>query len=306
MACYRPRIAWWDKERGKLWFRANPYRKGVMIELPCQRCIGCAGARRRSWAVRMTHEAQLYASNWFVTFTYDEKHLPASRSLEYRDFQLFMKRLREAKRGVTEVPEAGWTRPIRFFVAGEYGEVLKRPHWHAVLFNLYMGDEKLWQNGRSHSAELEKLWGKGNVLLDAVTAASTAYVAGYVNKKLRTGSAEDYEDVLNTATGELTMRQVEFQKMSRDPGLGLWWFRRYGSDVFPNDFAYVDGKRFKVPPYYWGKFRDTADPAKVEEIRYERLVRAELRIADETPERRAVREELALRRHEAFRTRRLE
>jgi len=40
-------------------------------------------------------EASLYKENSFVTLTFDDKHLPANRSLDVSIFQKFMKRLRK-------------------------------------------------------------------------------------------------------------------------------------------------------------------------------------------------------------------
>lgn len=42
------------------------------------------------------HEARLHTHNCFLTLTYDDDHLPDSFSLNHRDFQLFIKKLREA------------------------------------------------------------------------------------------------------------------------------------------------------------------------------------------------------------------
>ena len=70
------------------------------VQLPCGRCLGCRLERSRQWAVRCLHEAQLWDSNLFVTLTYREDMLPDHGSLRYRDFQLFMKRLRKSGRRV--------------------------------------------------------------------------------------------------------------------------------------------------------------------------------------------------------------
>ena len=83
--------------------------------VPCGLCIECRKKHARNWAVRCVHEAQMYEDNCFVTLTYSDEFLPVGGSLDRRAFPLFMKRLRK---------EVG---ALRYFHAGEYGEVNGRP-----------------------------------------------------------------------------------------------------------------------------------------------------------------------------------
>ena len=101
-------------------------KRGVegTLELPCGQCIGCRLERSRQWAMRCLHEASLYDSNSFITLTYDDSNLPYGGSLNYEDFQKFMKRLRKRINS-----------KVRFYMGGEYGsEGTMRPHFHACLF----------------------------------------------------------------------------------------------------------------------------------------------------------------------------
>lgn len=305
MSCFRPLEAYRSPVSGEVWIGSDPTRTGRYMELPCGRCVGCKLDRAREWSHRITHEAQLYTWNWFVTLTYRDEDLPKSRSLEYPHFQKFMKRLRKRIGGDLPGPEGG--HPLRFFCAGEYGGRTGRPHFHAILFNLRVRDAKCFMNGSFRSDEVEDIWGLGNVQLDSVTPASAAYVAGYSQKKVYGRYARDfYEDVVDLATGEVTRRRPEFAKMSLKPGIGQWWYDRYGGDIFPQDFSIMHGgKKWKVPKFYWRKFQDDGDPLTVEEIANERFRRAEERRADSTPERRAVREEVAKSRVEMFQKREL-
>lgn len=290
MSCYRP-LTMCRLDDGTV--KCGSLPDGRWFEVPCGKCVGCKLDRARAWSIRITHEAQLFDSNWFATLTYRDDALPESRSLEYPHFQKFMKRLRKSVGGDMEGPEGG--RPLRFFCAGEYGGRTGRPHFHAVLFNLRVGDERAWDNGHYWSAKLEDIWSYGHVVLDCVTPASAAYVAGYTQKKVYGVSGRSaYEDVVNVRTGELTSRRPEFAVMSLKPGIGAWWYARYGSDLFPEDHAIVaGGKRWKVPRYYWERFQDGGDPEVVEAIANSRFLRAMDRKADSTPSRRAVREEVA-------------
>ena len=105
----------------------------VKRQVPCGRCIGCRLERSRQWAMRCVHEASLYKNNCFITLTFNDYYLPKDGSLHVEHFQKFMKRLRKR-----------FGSGVRYFQCGEYGELLRRPHYHACLFNFDFPDRVLW------------------------------------------------------------------------------------------------------------------------------------------------------------------
>lgn len=312
MSCYFPLPGYVDRDSTGSAVRIGYWagEQGDKLELPCGHCVGCRLDRSRSWSIRMMHEAQLYDSNLFLTLDYgptvfvdgERKGLPPSLSLEYPDFQLFMKRLRKEVRGVSPSPSGKY--PVRFFCAGEYGEKFQRPHWHAILFNVWFRDQVGFHNGTYRSAQVERLWGHGNVVIDQVTPASAAYVAGYTLGKVYGRAArEAYEDVVDVATGELSSRRPEFCTMSRRPGIGAWWYEKFSGDLFPADHAVQDGKEFKVPRYYSRRFFEdpVSVPELIEDIKYARYLKARAAPLEESSERRrAERAEVARARLRLF------
>jgi hypothetical protein len=38
--------------------------------------------------------------------------------------------------------------------------------------------------------------------------------------------------------------------MSRKPGIGYDWFEKYKTDVYPNDYCIINGKKIRPPRYY--------------------------------------------------------
>lgn len=297
MSCFRPLSAYRDRFTGDVTL-GNGGSNDVWLELPCGKCIGCLGDRARAWSIRIMHEASLYDANMFVTLDYSPEALPASLSLEYRDYQLFMKRLRRRLDGRSQAPDGKF--PIRFFCAGEYGDRYKRPHWHAILFNCWPEDTVRYQNGTYRSRTMEDVWENGRVVIGQVTARSACYVAGYTLSKLEK-RAEDYEDVVSVRTGELSTRRREFVTMSRRPGIGAWWFERYAGDVFPHDAAVQDGCEYKVPRFYLERYKERASPHVIEALLEARYERAKvLPVEESSPERRAVREEVAHARRRMF------
>lgn len=291
MACFHPLSAYRDRDGGAPRIGRRPSEEGDRFELPCGTCIGCRKDRARAWSLRIMHEAQSWDRNLFVTLSYSDDFLPRSLSLEYSDFQKFMKRLRRRFDGVSS--DRAGKRPIRFFCAGEYGSLYQRPHFHAVLFNTSFPDLVRLYNGSFRSSALEEIWGKGACHIGELTAESAAYVAGYTVDK-QYGKVE-YDDVVDRETGEVFSRRPEFCSMSRRPGIGSDWFERFSADLFPHDFAIdPEGRKWKVPRYYRDRFEATADAGVVEDIRFRRYQRAAAVDREESSERRrGDREEVA-------------
>lgn len=178
----------------------------------------------------------MHTENSFLTLTYDNAHLPKDGSLKVEHCQGFMKRLR-SRISPTK---------IRFFLCGEYGDKLSRPHYHSVIFGYDFPDKKpvgSWHGGVLYeSGLLDEVWGHGGARIGSVSFESASYVANYATKKVM-GS----EEVVNA---HYAGRKPEFLLMSRRPGIGASWFSRYGSDVYPRDEVVVRGVPCRPPRYY--------------------------------------------------------
>ncbi len=241
--------------------------------VPCGNCVGCRLDYSRMWAIRCVHESQMYENNCFLTMTYADEHMPKDGNLEIRDFQLFMKKLRK-KHG----------EGIRFFHAGEYGTDYGRPHYHTLLFNHWFKDSKevSMRDGNPvyQSVEMQKLWPQGFHSIGSVTMASASYTARYCLKK-----AEGYIEVVrdkkgkavkdqrgrryqvNNRTGEI--RVAEYTNMSRNPGIGNEWYKRFKGDVYPFDEVIMDGQKHRVPRYY-DNLLDKENPEMLESLKIKR------------------------------------
>jgi len=82
-------------------------------------------------------------------------------------------------------------------VTGEYGDKTKCLHWHAIIFNYCLSDDKKKyttdDNQQVYSSEdLNSLWGKGQTEFGSVTLESAGYVARYAAKKLFYGKDQDH------------------------------------------------------------------------------------------------------------------
>jgi len=226
----------------------------------------------------------MWDENCFVTLTYATDKLPPGRSLCYRDFQLFMKRLRAAHKGQT----------IRFFMCGEYGPLNLRPHYHACLFNVAFRDSVV--AGKSgagavffDSPMLRELWSHGHVSVQPLNSSTAAYCARYIVDKVTGDAAEEHYRAVDL-DGVVHQRVPEFCRCSLRPGIGARWFIRYGSDVYPHDFVVSsEGVKYS-PPKYYDRLKKREEGLVWDEIESQRQLRAQAGAADNTDERLAVRE----------------
>lgn len=261
--------------------------------VPCGQCSGCRLERSRQWAVRCMHEARMHEDNCFITLTYSDDNIPDGGTLIKSDFQKFMKRLRKHVH-VT----AG--KRVRYYMAGEYGDLLGRPHYHVCLFGYDFADKvPISRNSQGDilyvSVELDKLWNLGISQLGAVTFESAAYCARYVMKKVTGKAADAYYEMYDLETGEIFYRQPEYNDMSRRPGIGQGWFDTFNSDVYPRDYVVVNGVKARPPRYYDNKY-EIVDPDRFARLKARRVRNARKHEHNNTPDRLKVREEVQLAR----------
>lgn len=235
------------------------------------------------------HEAHLYPLSSFVTLTYKYDYVP---SLDYRDFQLFMKRLRKA-RG-----------PTRFFAVGEYGMTGERaqatglgsPHFHALLFGQFFLDRKPHKDDLYKSEELQELWPHGFASVGDVTFQSAAYCARYCCEKITGDRAESHYVRVDNDTGELVSVAPEMAHMSLgrraqgDGGIGYRFYAKYFNEMYVARDGVVMNGRTYAPPKYYDKLLDASCPELSRDIEYDRYVKSEQFAADCTPERLFARE----------------
>jgi len=157
----------------------------------------------------------------FVTLTYDDVHLPPNGTLVVSHCQNFFKRLRKNIH----------PRKVRYFLGAEYGDVGRRPHYHAILFGLTKEDTRT----------IERSWGLGFVHVGDVTHDSACYVARYTEKKLYGDGRIDYVG-----------RKVipEFGLMSSNPGIGAAYADQNKNFIKQNAFVIVKGSKVSLPRYY--------------------------------------------------------
>jgi hypothetical protein len=289
MTCFSPLVVYSvpnenDPTKRRIVFNPPPTTSAYSINKPfnidCGQCAGCRLAKAREWAVRCTHEAMMHERSSFLTLTFSEAGLVGRQnkykdkdkqdiySLNVRDFQLFMKRLRKYVKKHCNFTN----KDISYYHCGEYGEINHRPHYHALLFGYDFPDKYIWYKAKDknkhlyRSEILEKLWPHGNSLIGNVTYESASYVARYVMKKINGEQQnEHYKEVI-----------PEYATMSRGKknAIGYRWYSKYGlSDCHNNDRVSIrsdNGTFYIKPPRYYDKLLEQNNLTLYDKIKAKR------------------------------------
>lgn len=216
----------------------------VGLEFECRKCLPCLLNQAREKAIRCIHEARMHENSIFLTLTYREEDLK-SPYLNYLDFELFMKSLREERTRNLVTKEAIHAARVPFMVTGEYGEKTRRPHWHVLLFNYSPANSRHLRStprgDRIYTSEqITDLWPHGMHEYGAVTIESAGYTARYGAKAL----------------GEKDPLFKPLHNTSKKYVLGKSWIEKYYQHAFDNGFVVLpDGTQGKIPRYYveWAK-----------------------------------------------------
>ena len=194
--------------------------KGVNILAPCGKCYACRQNRVKEWTLRLAHEYYTnYADKqlYFITLTYNNENL-GNPSLDYRDFQLFMKRLRKFYKGDT----------IRYMVVGEYGFKSYRKHFHCIIFGM----------SKVNDNDIHNLWQNGFVNVKKADINACHYLLKYSFK----------QHFINTK---------DYIKLGLTPpmfrvsqGFGKGFLLKYGNEVFQKPYFEFQKKKYAFPRYY--------------------------------------------------------
>lgn len=130
--CINPSYVW--VQRGPKW-EQQP--------VACRQCWRCKQNRLNDYIARAMAEAAYSSAVATVNLTYAPRDDLADRLLTPRHFQLFMKQLRNSGH------------KVRYLVAGEYGSLKGRAHFHAILFFSHLKartpfTEGEWRDGHYH------------------------------------------------------------------------------------------------------------------------------------------------------------
>jgi hypothetical protein len=236
---------------------------GIKKLVPCGRCYACRLNMRRSWYVRLKEEQDVCNDSWFITLTYDDKHVPidieGNKYVSKDDIKSFNKRFRQNLFGSSRST-------YKYFIAAEYGPKTMRPHYHGILFNTGIKDpfelhdqlRLAWSKQKSiGSTEREYFCNQRGITCDIVNDNRIGYVTGYIMDKEK----------------ELASEKKVFSLKSK--GLGASYFDKTDRIEWhmqsPENAYYPlpDGKKMALPRYYRDKIYSDQERKKMEEQFYQ-------------------------------------
>ena len=278
-------------------------------KIPCRKCWACQLNYSAEWATRIMLEAKKSpGTNFFITLTYDDLHLPIAEKIETEtevfendgtwrgtvnepDVVKFINSLRKS------YERKGYT-GIKYFYCAEYGETTGRPHYHIILLHCPLDITQFYDchvdtNFKAHwkSREIEKYWGhylkdnEGNTVYDGEGEAvritngmvdiaelewsCAAYVARYCTKKI----SFDRNKRVYYEQGKMP----EFIRMSK--GIGFEWYEQHKDEIYKNDeiiMRTIKGNvgSAKPPKAFDRKFQEQF-PEEYEKLKLSRQTAAE-------------------------------
>lgn len=265
--------------------KSQGFNEDYLQRIPCSNCIECRLNYSKSWAVRCVCESRLYPDNtcWFVTFTYDDLHLPTPISILSRetgrisdfypllksDMQNYLKRLRKLFPG------------LRYYLCGEYGSKNFRPHYHMILFNVPLVGlvvnpdftksriSEVDCHELYESSELNSCWTdsdgklKGLVAVAKFSYDTACYTARYCMKKLKGVDAKEFDKkyVCFDSEGVIIPFPKEYVSMSLKPGIGADYFVKHFGQIYSSDDLVL----------YFNKQVNHVRPPRYSDILYERV-----------------------------------
>ena len=209
---YNPRIRYFD---------------GSLIPIPCNTCKVCKMNLQTYYSNRIYCAYKSHDVSAFVTFTYDDSHLPfndgyINPTLRRLDSHRYIDKIKHQLNSIS----------FEYFLCGEYGDKLGRPHYHALFFGLdYQAHEKFFQDS----------WKLGSVKVLPVTPQSFRYVTKYVSKNTY-ALESNYSDY---------GQEKPFFMFSR--GLGVKQYLLHRDEIEQNGYFVLDSKKIYINRYYFNK-----------------------------------------------------
>lgn len=231
------------------------------LKIPCGCCVACRINETTDWTIRSVFELHAHETASFVTLTYNEENYPKNGSISKMFLQEFYDELQHKYKYRTG-------KTLRFFSCGEYGDHTHRAHYHGIIYGLNPDpfdkknkDRELIADSWHYCNKEMFNWNQRDFNKNAINFVSREtcqYVAGYVQKKLKSFRAEEYKKL-----------GIEAPFKIQSKGLGLQYALDNAEQLRENGFTYYNGKRVRIPRYFREKlgiekiFEETEEDEKI-------------------------------------------
>lgn len=247
MACsnpfYMPNVVDWKKRP---------------VPIPCGKCICCRTSKVSVMEARAKYEYNNHASAAFVTFTYDDNHLPFNLgfnrpTLMREHLHKFIDTVRHNIRNSRTIFPKSIDRNFSFVASGEYGDKFNRPHYHVIFFGL---------SPQLCKRIFCKSWKNGSIAVLPLRQGGIRYVIKYLSKQeFGKNALSAYFD---------TGRESPFVMISK--GFGAGYFMEQAKNIFKFGMLKF-GQKFLPCPTYWKYKYFNFSRENIERLDNERLAR---------------------------------
>lgn len=245
----------------------DPSLPARYIYVGCGKCILCKARNANEWSFRLRAEAKFATDAYFLTFTFDNEHLPKGFDLGFRYVQNFMKRCRKAYKFPSN---------FKYFTCSELGGEHGRLHYHSIWFNTGL-------NWKGLQKLISSKWRAGRIDIQFLNNKRINYVSSYV---LQGAGEEDkivyYQTVRRPFKSSPTtvctvVKLPNYFKRSVSKGLGTAILTpRFVDYVISRGDGSIrqDGLDISLPRYYIDKIflEGTALRDEVKQIRLNRAI----------------------------------
>lgn len=221
--------------------------------VPCGKCPACKMKRVNAWVFRLEQEERRHKSALFVTLTYDDKNIPISKkgfmTLSKNDWQCFIKRLRYV------TGDNRGERRVMYYACGEYGPKTVRPHYHAIIFDVF-------------EDQVFKAWGLGGIKCLPVNANTMAYCCKYICKDSKIGkySWDDREKERAFMSKNIGLNYITGPNGLLQESKNFWYHRDHMESVVVREGGYKSA----MPRYYRDRVFTMEERIAINEKNYEK------------------------------------
>jgi len=210
------------------------------VPIPCGKCICCRMSKVSLMEQRAKWEFNNHASASFVTFTYDDNHLPFENgflqpTLRRDHLHKYIDTLRHNLRNSRIIFPRSVDKNFTFLSSGEYGDRFNRPHYHVIFFGIPVDVCR---------SILIKSWHNGSIKVLPVKNGCIRYVLKYLSKQQFGKNADSaYFDY------GLESPFVMFSK-----GFGSGYFKSQMKNIFKFGLLKFGQKELPCPTYWKYKY----------------------------------------------------
>lgn len=210
------------------------YKTDIKKTIPCGKCIGCRADKQKLWTERITSEAK-GKRNSFITLTYREANQNYGKdgitpTLNKKQIKDWLDNLRHQIKAIKNFPKKS-TKNFKYFLIGEYGGKLKRPHAHAIIIGLDFHDFK---------KTFEKIWKYGIVDVKPLEEGRIKYLTKYMMKSQSGGLAEEMYD----------NKGIERPFMLVSKKMGTKYIQEHTEEINKNGYIQEGLRKIQIPSYF--------------------------------------------------------